>query len=356
MCKPITLRLVARQFRFLLFLLTATALVACQSQVIETPREVAPEPIRTLAATPVETISEVGQSPLPSAISPVASSTPTVLQTQDALDGATATPVPTPGVNVTSTIPVTATAEVLGEEAVDSYRVVNVYPHDRSAFTEGLVYVDGILYEGTGLDNQSNPPGQSVLEKKDLATGQVLQGIKLAPEFFGEGVTVMGDRVYQLTWQERTGFVYDKDTLEPLGTFALSSDGWGLTHDGTRLIRSDGTSILTFLDPTTLQETGRVDVRDSQGDPVVNLNELEYVNGEVYANVWLTDTIVRIDPATGAVLGWIDLTGLLSPEDRAQRVDVLNGIAYDTDEDRLFVTGKWWPKLFEIDLVATSGG
>ena len=242
----------------------------------------------------------------------------------------------------------------LGGEVVDSYRVVNVYPHDRTAFTEGLVYVDGILFEGTGLDNQSNPPGQSVLEKKDLATGQVLQSIKLAPEFFGEGVTVMGNWVYQLTWQERTGFVYDKDTLQPLSTFTISSDGWGLTHDGKRLIRSDGTSTLIFLDPATLQETGRVEVRDGQGDPVVNLNELEYVNGEVYANVWLTDTIVRIDPATGKVLGRIDLTGLLSPEDRAQRVDVLNGIAYDAAEDRLFVTGKWWPKLFEIDVIAAN--
>ena len=231
-----------------------------------------------------------------------------------------------------------------------------MYPQDRGAFTEGLVYVDGILFEGTGLDNQSNPPGQSVLEKKDLATGQALQSIKLAPEFFGEGVTVLGNRVYQLTWQERTGFVYDKDTLQPLGTFTTSSDGWGLTHDGKRLIRSDGTSTLFFLDPVTLQETGRVDVRDNRGEPVANLNELEYINGEVYANVWLTDTIVRIDPATGKVLGRIDLTGLLSPEDRVQRVDVLNGIAYDAAEDRLFVTGKWWPKLFEIDLVATPGG
>ena len=248
------------------------------------------------------------------------------------------------------------TVTVLDGEVVDGYRVVNVYPHDRGAFTEGLVYVDGILFEGTGLDNQSNPPGQSVLEKKDLATGQALQSIKLAPEFFGEGVTVLGNRVYQLTWQERTGFVYDKDTLQPLGTFTISSDGWGLTHDGKRLIRSDGTSTLYFLDPMTLQETGHVDVRDNRGGPVTNLNELEYINGEVYANVWLTDTIVRIDPSTGKVLGRIDLTGLLSPEDRAQRVDVLNGIAYDAAEDRLFVTGKWWPKLFEIDLVATLGG
>jgi glutamine cyclotransferase len=164
-------------------------------------------------------------------------------------------------------------------------------------------------------------------------------------------VTVLGDRVYQLTWQERTGFVYDKDTLEQLDTFSISSDGWGLTHDGKRLIRSDGTSTLTFLDPETLEETGSIDVRTAAGSPVVNLNELEYIDGEVYANVWTTDLIVRIDPTTGRVLGWIDLTGLLPAEDRTQRVDVLNGIAYDAAEDRLFVTGKWWPKVFEIDLV-----
>jgi glutamine cyclotransferase len=154
-----------------------------------------------------------------------------------------------------------------------------------------------------------------------------------------------------LTWQERTGFVYDKDTLEQIETFSISSDGWGLTHDGKRLIRSDGTNTLTFLDPETLEETGSITVRTAEGSPVVNLNELEYIDGEVYANVWTTDIIVRIDPTTGLVLGWIDLTGLLPTEDRAQRVDVLNGIAYDAAEDRLFVTGKWWPKVFEIDLV-----
>ena len=192
---------------------------------------VAPVTIMPPAATPEVTASEAGQSPLPSPSSPLPTTTPTVSQTQAALNGATDTPVPTPV--VTSAIPITVTVTALGGEVVDSYRVVNVYPHDRTAFTEGLVYVDGILFEGTGLDNQSNPPGQSVLEKKDLATGQALQSIKLAPEFFGEGVTVMGNWVYQLTWQERTGFVYDKDTLQPLDTFTISSDGWGLTHDAT---------------------------------------------------------------------------------------------------------------------------
>jgi glutamine cyclotransferase len=255
---------------------------------------------------------------------------------------------------VTITVDSVVTA-VVDQEPTYRYRVVNVFPHDPTAFTEGLVYVDGVLYEGTGLDDESNPPGRSVLEKKVLETGEVLQGLALAPQYFGEGVTVFEDKVYQLTWRERTGFVYDKETLEPLRSFAISSEGWGLTHDGERLIRTDGTSSLIFLDPDSLEETGRVEVRDKQGTPVANLNELEYVDGEIYANVWLTDKIVRIDPVTGQVLGWIDLAGLLPPEDRSQRVDVLNGIAYDADHDRLFVTGKWWPKLFEIDLVAPGG-
>jgi glutaminyl-peptide cyclotransferase len=352
MRKPFSLRRLTRLSELLLLLAVMASLVACQSPVIETPNVVAPATIRPPAATPELTAGETGQPPLPSPSSPPLMATSTVSPTQGALNGAANSPLSTPV--VTSTIPTTTTVSELDGDVVDGYRVVNVYPHDRAAFTEGLVYVDGILFEGTGLDNQSNPPGQSVLEKKDLATGQALQSIKLAPEFFGEGVTVMGNRVYQLTWKERTGFVYDKDTLQPLETFTISSDGWGLTHDGSRLIRSDGTSTLFFLDPTTLQETGRVDVRDGQGEPVANLNELEYINGEVYANVWLTDTIVRIDPATGKVLGRIDLTGLLPPEDRAQRVDVLNGIAYDAAEDRLFVTGKWWPKLFEIDVIPAN--
>lgn len=352
MRRPFSLRPSTRPCGLLLLIAVVTSLGACQPAVIEAPKVVAPAAITLPAATPELTASEASQPPLPSPSAPPLTATSTVSPTQGALNDAANSPLPTPV--VTSTLPTTMTVTVLDGEVVDGYRVVNVYPHDRGAFTEGLVYVDGILFEGTGLDNQSNPPGQSVLEKKDLETGQALQSIKLAPEFFGEGVTVLGNRVYQLTWQERTGFVYDKDTLQPLGTFTISSDGWGLTHDGKRLIRSDGTSTLFFLDPVTLQETGRVDVRDNRGEPVANLNELEYINGEVYANVWLTDTIVRIDPATGKVLGRIDLTGLLSPEDRVQRVDVLNGIAYDAAEDRLFVTGKWWPKLFEIDLISTS--
>jgi glutaminyl-peptide cyclotransferase len=170
---------------------------------------------------------------------------------------------------------------------------------------------------------------------------------------FGEGIAIYGDRIIQLTWQSHIGLVYDKTSFELLRTFSYPTEGWGLTHDGARLIMSDGTATLHFLDPETFVEVGQVEVYDVDG-PVVRLNELEYIGGEIYANIWQTDRIVRIDPQTGQVLGWVDLSGLLSPEDRQQPVDVLNGIAYDPASDRLFVTGKLWPKLFEIELVAAG--
>lgn len=229
---------------------------------------------------------------------------------------------------------------------VYSYRVINAYPHDPTAFTQGLVYQDGVFYEGTGLR------GQSTLRKVDPATGQVLQAIRLPDAYFGEGIVVLGDRLYQITWQENTGFIYDKESFELLDTWSYPGEGWGLATDGQRLIMSDGSHELRFLDPETLRELGWVAVIDAAGQPVARLNELEWVAGEVWANVWQTDLIVRIEPSTGQVLGWIDLAGLLSDEDRAaQRVDVLNGIAHDAETGRLFVTGKWWPKLFEIELV-----
>jgi len=203
--------------------------------------------------------------------------------------------------------------------------------------------VNGLLIESTGRR------GQSSLRLVDPATGQVLKGLRLPDQYFAEGATVLGDKIYQLTWQERTGFVYDRESFALLDVFAYPTEGWGLTHDGQRLIMSDGTATLYFLDPSTLQETGRVEVRDATG-PVAMLNELEYVNGEVFANVWKTNWIARINPDTGQVTGWIDLTGLLQPEDTSQPVDVLNGIAYDEATGRLFVTGKLWPALFEIKL------
>lgn len=224
------------------------------------------------------------------------------------------------------------------------YEVVNVYPHDPGAWTEGLAYEDGVLYEGTGRK------GHSSLRKVELKTGKVLQKVDLADPYYGEGIAIYGQKILQLAWQQHVGFVYDKNSFALLSEFDYPTEGWGITYDGERLIMSDGTSTLHFLDPETFKEIGSVYVFDDNG-PVVNLNELEYVNGEIYANVWLTDRIARIDPRTGRVLGWIALTGILSAEDLSQPVNVLNGIAYDAEHDRLFVTGKLWPKLFEIKLV-----
>jgi len=228
---------------------------------------------------------------------------------------------------------------------VYSYDIVNTYPHDPDAFTQGLVFEDGALYEGTGL------LGRSTLRRVELETGDVLQIRELPAEFFGEGITIYGDKIIQLTWQSNVGFVYDKNSFDLLQQFNYSTEGWGITHDGERLIMSDGTSKLHFLDPQTFEEIGQLAVFDDNG-PVTRLNELEYVQGEIYANVWQTDRIARISPATGRVVGWIDLEGILTTEDRSEPVDVLNGIAYDADTDRLFVTGKLWPKLFEIDLIS----
>jgi glutamine cyclotransferase len=228
-----------------------------------------------------------------------------------------------------------------------TYTVVRAYPHDREAFTQGLVYLgDGELIEGTGLN------GRSSLRRVRLETGEVLQHYDLSSEYFGEGVAVLGERVYQLTWRSGVGFVYGLDTFALQRTFNYPTEGWGLTHDGQRLIMSDGTDALYFLDPATLAATGSLRVRDGEA-PVTQLNELEYVNGWVYANVWQTDRVAKIDPATGRVAAWLDLSGLLSAEDRAQPVDVLNGLAYDAATERLFVTGKLWPKLFEIRLAAS---
>ena len=224
---------------------------------------------------------------------------------------------------------------------VAGYRVVHVFPHDPQAFTQGLEYVDGVLYEGTGLT------GRSSIRKVRLENGEVLQIQKVEDQYFGEGITVWRNTLIELTWQSGIGFRYDRASLQRSGTFTYRGEGWGLTHDGTRLIMSDGTAALRFLDPATQQETGRIQVRDGQ-TPVARLNELEFVKGEIFANVWQTDRIARISPKTGRVTGWIDVKGLLDARDAGRGVDVLNGIAYDAAGDRLFVTGKLWPKLFEI--------
>jgi hypothetical protein len=224
------------------------------------------------------------------------------------------------------------------------YEVVHAYPHDPDAFTEGLFFDGGFLYESTGLE------GHSSIRKVRLETGEVLEKRDLVPLYFGEGIVRWKDRLIQLTYKTQAGFVYNFNNFDLLTRFEYPGEGWALTHDGKRIIMSDGTPELRFWDPETLKETGRVTVTD-QGQPVKNVNELEFIKGEVFANIWMTDKIARIDPATGKVTGWIDLTGLLSPADQRAGVDVLNGIAYDATTDRIFVTGKKWPKLFEIRLV-----
>ena len=225
-----------------------------------------------------------------------------------------------------------------------TYEVVNLYPHDQNAFTQGLVIEEGVLYESTGLY------GNSTLRRVDLETGNVLQTYALPDELFGEGITIFGDRIIQLTWQNQKGFVYDKYSFERLQEFNYTTEGWGITNDGSQLIMSDGTANLYFLDPETFQKVGQVEVRDGNVS-VTYINELEYINGEVYANILGEDKIAIINPHTGQVKAWIDLIGIYNQANRDPN-DVLNGIAYDAEGDRLFVTGKMWPYLFEIRLIA----
>jgi len=225
-----------------------------------------------------------------------------------------------------------------------TYEIVNNYPHDPKAFTQGLVYLDGFLYESTGLY------GESSLRKVALETGEVLQQVDLASQYFAEGLTEWENTLVQLTWREETAFVYNRADFSLMTQYTYPTEGWGLTHNGEKFIMSDGSAVLYFLDPVTFALEDSLAV-SFQGESVTRLNELEYVRGEVFANVWQTDDIVRIDPETGFVVGWIDLTGLLSPDERTPEADVLNGIAYDSDTDRLFVTGKMWQALYEIRLV-----
>ncbi|MFM8394375.1 MAG: glutaminyl-peptide cyclotransferase [Acidobacteriota bacterium] len=225
-----------------------------------------------------------------------------------------------------------------------NYEVINTYPHDSRAFTQGLLDQDGFLYESTGLN------GQSSLRKVDLLTGEVKQRIDVPQTYFAEGLALFNRRLYQLTWQSRLGFIYDVENFQVQRTFNYRGEGWGLTHDGQQLIMSDGTNRLRFLDPETLDVKREIDVID--GDRPINLlNELEFVKGDLWSNIWQSDRLVRINPESGQVTGWVNLAGLLSSEDRLRGTDVLNGIAYDEVGNRLFVTGKLWPKLFEIRLI-----
>jgi glutaminyl-peptide cyclotransferase len=222
------------------------------------------------------------------------------------------------------------------------YTVVRSYPHDPKAFTQGLEFFGGFLYEGTGQK------GRSAVRKVDIETGKVVQEERLHAQYFGEGITISQGKLFQVTWQDRTGFVYDARTLKFIRNFSYFGEGWGLTHDPLNLIMSDGTSTLRFLETTRFQERRRVKVADA-AVPIERLNELEWVRGEIWANVWETDYIVRISPKDGRVVGWIDLKGLQSgPAVKLPPDAVLNGIAYDAQNDRIFVTGKLWPRLFEI--------
>ncbi len=224
------------------------------------------------------------------------------------------------------------------------YEVVHVYPHDASAFTEGLFYLNGYLYESTGLEEHST------IRKVRLETGEVVQKLDIPAQYFGEGIVAWHGRLISLTWKSHLGFVFDLKTFKLQREFHYEGEGWALTRDDKHIIMSDGTSQLRYLDPNTLKQTGKIEVT-IEGKPLGNVNELEWVKGEIYANIWQTNWVVRIDPRDGHVVGGINLSGLLKREDIVSgHTDVLNGIAYDAKNDRLFVTGKNWPKVFEIRL------
>jgi glutamine cyclotransferase len=233
---------------------------------------------------------------------------------------------------------------------VYGYSVVHDYPHDPGAFTEGLFYLNGVLYESTGLE------GKSDIRKVQLETGKVLQQRPIDAKYFGEGIIAWKGKLVELTWQSQIGFTYDLNSFKPRASFRYKGEGWALTSDGHRIVMSDGTPQLRFLNPETLAETGRLDVTIN-GRPLAMINELEWVKGEVYANIWQTNYIARIDPANGKVTGVIDLSPLMAQEQaKGGQIDVLNGIAYDAAHDRLFVTGKLWPDLYEIKLTGPEPG
>jgi len=258
-------------------------------------------------------------------------------------NGSSSTPTPTQTPQPSST-PISSstsspTSSPLNGPTIYTYKIIKIYPHDSTAFTEGLAFDNGILYESTGE--------YSSLRRVDLESGVVQQEVSLPAEFFGEGLTVVNNSLVQLTWQNHVGFVYDKVTFDLRGNFTYSTEGWGLTYNGSELIMSDGTSNLYFLDPTTFQKAGQVSVHDGNTS-VTNINELEYVNGDVYANIWLQQKIVIINPQNGQVKGWIDLSGIYQSNDPNA---VLNGIAYDSQTNRLYVTGKDWPNLYQITII-----
>ncbi len=254
------------------------------------------------------------------------------------------------GPSVPTSVAVTSSANnsVTAEPPIYTYEIVNTYPHDRTSFTQGLVFDNGLFYESAGLNEAHG--GHSSLRKVDVTTGKVLKKTDVPEPYFAEGLALFDGKLFQLTWQDHKGFIYDRDTFAPQGEFKYRGEGWGLTHDGKSLILSDGSHQLRFLDPVTFQEQRKINVYDKDRR-VEELNELEYVKGEIFANIWQAreGMIVRIDPKDGNVLGWIDLRDLKDEQDSPE-ADVLNGIAYDAAQDRLFVTGKKWSKMFEIRL------
>jgi glutamine cyclotransferase len=327
-------RLPALALPWLLFLIATLAALSCTGAGADGPAIPATEALPAVSVAPSAGTDSPAASPTQAgAVSVLASPTPSLTTSAAAS--------PTVGTVAAACPP----AIVPGEVPVYRYRVLAAYPHNPGAFTQGLVYTNSTLYEGTGLYN-----GLSSLRKVDLETGAILQMITLATDRFGEGIAVHGQRILQLTWLNEVGFIYNRDTFDLIGTFSYLTEGWGLTHDGTRFIMSDGTATLHFWDLQTLAEIGQVQVHDGRG-PVPCLNELEYIQGQVYANVWQTDYLAIIEPATGLVTAWVDLAGLLETQGPITTANVLNGIAYDVEGNRLFVTGKWWPWLFEIELV-----
>lgn len=253
---------------------------------------------------------------------------------------AAAEPIPVPSSPEPPPAPEPVPPEVFG------YRVVQEFPHDPQAFTQGLFFHDGFLYESTGLR------GESTLRRVELASGEVLEERRLLPQFFGEGAALAGDFIYQLTWEAGIGFVYTRESFRLVREFRYSGEGWGLTFDGEHLVMSDGSDSLRFLDPNSLREVRTLEVT-ADGAPLPQLNELEWIDGEIWANIWMDNRIARIRPDTGEVIAFVDLTGILPLSFRLQypEMDVLNGIAWDAADGRIFVTGKKWPKLYEIELV-----
>jgi len=307
------------------------------SESIEMPAaNASPSPIRSVATKLASDLDKGSASPIQLA---TRTSEPLITTTREQLPVSTVQPSP---ITQVTEYPVEQATQIA--EPTWHYRIINEFPHDSSAYTQGLVIETDLrtLLEGTGRD--------SSLRRVDLQTGTILQYYALPDNYFGEGITLFEDKIYQLTWRSEIGFIYDSENFEQIGEFYYPHQGWGLTHDGRNLIVSDGTEVIRFWDPATFKEIRRISVMSANGQ-VTQLNELEYVNGEIWANVWHTDLIVRISPKDGRVLGWIDLTGLLDPQLRPDPEAVLNGIAYSEESGRLFVTGKYWPTLFEIEIL-----